>query len=264
VSVASGPGSASTGRAGVVIPSYKEAENIAPLIQAVLSGIPEARVVVVDDSPDLGTVESAEGLHLPQVTVVHRGEKGGRGSAVLHGLRILLEQGCEQLIEMDADFSHPPAQIPELLAKARQEKIDLLIASRYVPSSRILNWPLTRHLFSRSSNWLARLLLRVPVRDYTNGYRTYSRRAAETIVESCGRLGKGFISLSEILVNCYYRGFTVAEVPTVFTNRSRGESSVTAAEVRNAIAGLYRIFLLKRQLQGDRWLIGSRRSSRNG
>src|SRR5438094_897704 len=254
----------STRRIGVVIPAYNEAGNIASLVHAVLARVPDSCIVVVDDSPDLATVHCLETLQFPQLTVVHRTSKGGRGSAVLEGLRILLDRGCDQLIEMDADFSHPPDQIPELLSRAREAGVDVLIGSRYLASSRIVNWPFKRRIFSRCSNLLARMLLRVPVSDYTNGFRTYSRRAAESIVENCGRHGRGFISLSETLVSCYYRGFTVAEVPTVFTNRVLGESSVTAGEIGNAIVGLYRILLLKRQLEGDQCLTGSQRSSRNG
>ncbi|MGZ3698297.1 MAG: glycosyltransferase, partial [Bdellovibrionota bacterium] len=204
------------------------------------------------DSPDLATVQAVEGLKLAQVQVIHRTTKGGRGSAVLEGIAWHIAHGAQQILEMDADFSHPPTQIPELLAHASEKGIDLLIASRYLPTSAILNWPLTRRLFSKCSNILARTLLQVPIRDYTNGYRVYSRRCAEMIVEHCGRMGKGFISLSEILVNTYYRGFQVGEVPTIFKNRLRGESSVNYAEVKNALSGLFEIYGLKQKLQAER------------
>ncbi len=254
----------SPANAGVVIPSYREADNIAALIEAIVAGLPRGHVVVVDDSPDLATVDAVERLKLPQIQVVHRDSKGGRGSAVLEGMRLLLQQGCERIVEMDADFSHPPQQVPELLARASTDGIDLLIASRYLPGSRITNWPLSRRLFSRASNLFARAVLRVPVHDYTNGFRAYSQPAAQSIVEHCGHLGRGFISLSEILVSCYYRGFKVAEVPTIFTNRIRGESSLNPAEITNALVGLYRIFWLKRELQGDKWPIGNGQSNKSG
>lgn len=250
---------------GVVIPSYLEAENIAPLIGEVLRQVPSARLVVVDDSPDRRTVDVVRGLELSQVAAIHRSEKGGRGSAVLEGIAHLLPLGCTQVLEMDADFSHPPAQIPELLTTARIRDLDLLIASRYLPGSRILNWPVSRRAFSRCSNWLARTLLQVPVRDYTNGYRLYSRPAADMITAHCGQMGKGFISLSEILVNAYYRGFRVGEIPTVFSNRLRGESSANAAEITNALVGLFRIYGLKRRLQGEEaWRTGRQRLRASG
>src|SRR5688572_11629867 len=164
---------------GVVIPAYKEADNIANLIQEILRRVPSARIVVVDDSPDLATKAAAEMLGLSQVKVTHREKKGGRGSAVLEGVTQLLQDDCTQILEMDADFSHPPSQIPTLLQEAVDRKLGLLIASRYLPQSEIHHWPLPRRVFSRCANMLARATLGVPIADYTNGFRVYSRPAAE-------------------------------------------------------------------------------------
>ena len=237
-----------TVKTGVVIPSFKEKDNIQALIQEIIKFVPNSEIVVVDDSPDQETVSAVKALKLSNVSVIHRTTKGGRGSAVLEGIKSLLQKDCQAIVELDADFSHPPSQIPELLAHRDKENIDLLIASRYLSQSSIRNWPLTRRIFSKLSNLLARSMLRVPISDYTNGFRVYSHPAAKVIVETCGKLGKGFISLSEILVNTYYRGMKVSEVPTVFTNRLRGESSVSSTEIKNAIVGLIKIFYLKRRL----------------
>lgn len=233
---------------GVVIPAYKEANNIGALLQEIRKESPDSPIIVVDDSPDEDTRAVMEKLAMPNAGLIRRAAKGGRGSAVLEGIKYLLEKDCDRILEMDADFSHPPSQIPELLSQSAQRQLDLLVASRYLPESRIYNWPITRRVFSICSNRLARTLLQVPICDYTNGYRIYSRPAAEKIIETCGRLGSGFISLSEILVNLYYRGFRVGEVPTVFTNRLRGESSVTRREIQNALTGLVHIYGLKREL----------------
>jgi dolichol-phosphate mannosyltransferase len=236
---------------GIVIPSYNEAESIGPLILKIREVIPEAEVMVVDDSVDLKTVDAVAALKLSGVTSKHRDQKGGRGSAILLGISLLLEAGCDAIVEMDADFSHPPEQLSEILAKAKSENLDLLIASRYLAASRIVNWPLSRRVFSKASNLLARTLLGVPVHDYTNGYRCYSRRAAELISQTCGKYGKGFISLSEILVNVYYTKkapMKIGEIPTRFVNRVRGESSVDHREIKNALIGLMKIYGLKRQL----------------
>lgn len=235
-------------RVGIVIPTFKEADNIANLIGAIRKELPNVEIVVVDDSPDEATKQAVEKLNEPATSVIHRTAKGGRGSAVLEGLRILLEKDCQRLAEMDADFSHPPSQLPALIKEAADRNLDLLVASRYLPSSRIENWPLSRRMFSIASNHLARFLLRVPICDYTNGYRIYSRRAGETIVGNCGKLGTGFIALSEILVNVYYSGLKVGETPTIFTNRLRGESSVNYHEIKNAFFGLWKIYLLKKRL----------------
>jgi dolichol-phosphate mannosyltransferase len=236
---------------GIVVPTYKEAGNIAALLAEIRGQVPDAWIIVVDDTPDESTVDAVAAVRDPKVEAVHRSTKDGRGSAVLEGVRRLLPRDTDRIIEMDADFSHPPAQIPELLGLSRSRELDLVIASRYLPESRILNWPLSRRAFSKFANALARTLLRVPITDYTNGYRVYSHRAAEVIVETCGRLGRGFIPLSEILVNLYYRGFTVGETPTEFVNRARGESSVNLAEITNAARGLFLIYGLKRRLQKD-------------
>ncbi|MFA6954798.1 MAG: polyprenol monophosphomannose synthase [Thermoanaerobaculia bacterium] len=236
-------------RVGVVVPTYKESENIVALVDEVAAVLPGVEIVVVDDSPDDATAAAVRNAGRDRVRIVHRDAKSGRGSAVLLGIGMLLESGCEQIAEMDADFSHPPSQLPELLATARSKGTDLLIASRYLPSSRIDNWPRSRRLFSRTANFVARNLLGVPVRDYTNGYRMYSRRGATLITETCGRLGRGFIPLSEILVNLHFRGYAIAEVPTHFVNRLRGESSVNAREIADALSGLWKIFLLRRRLQ---------------
>ena len=233
---------------GIVIPTYKEGTNICSLLNELLKNTKISQIVIVDDSPDLDTVDAVNSLKSSKIHVIHRTSKGGRGSAVIDGIKYLVNEGSQWIIEMDADFSHPPSQIPELLQTALLGQVDLLIGSRYLSASRIENWPLTRRIFSKSSNLLARTLLRVPVSDYTNGYRVYSRPAAEMIIETCGKLGKGFISLSEILVNAYYRGFKVAEVPTIFTNRVRGESSVNSTEIYNALTGLFKIMQLKNKL----------------
>lgn len=233
---------------GIVIPTYREAENIGALVKELMRLLPTAAIVVVDDTPDTSTVNALTLLVGKQVTVVHRAMKDGRGSAVLDGLRRHLANGCDYIVEMDADFSHAPAELPALLEAIDRLGADMVIASRYLPTSRIARWPLSRRIFSRAANLLARTLLQVPVRDCTNGYRVYTRAAAQTISNTCGRLGKGFIPLSETLVNLHYRGFRIVEVPSVFVNRTRGESSVTRAEIQQALIGLFRIHGLKRRL----------------
>ena len=235
---------------GVVLPSYNEEANIAALVTQIRAAVPEAMIVVVDDSPGLATVEALEPFRGPAVRVIHRGSKGGRGSAVLAGMAELLAAGCDAIVEMDTDFSHAPAQVPELAAALAGA--DMVVGSRYVPGGRIVNWPLSRRLFSRAANTIARLLLRVPIHDYTGGYRAYSRRAAELIVATCGKIGRGFIPLSEITVNVYYTGMTVAEVPTTFVNRERGKSSFGAAEIWDAARGLMRLVGLRRQLEKEK------------
>lgn len=232
----------------VVIPAYCESENIAQLCEKILEACPEANVVVVDDSPDMGTVEAVRRLGDARVAVQHREGKGGRGSAVIVGISQLLGGGYDYILEMDADFSHPPSQIPEIVAYAVKHQLDLVIASRYRAGSQILNWELQRRIFSKCANFLAKTLLRVPASDYTNGFRLYSNKAAHEVVKSCGKYGSGFIALSEILVNLYYRGYKIGEVSTIFVNRVRGQSSLSKKEIMGALKGLMLIWRLKREL----------------
>lgn len=233
---------------GIVVPSYNEKESIVALLIELGNTLPNVKLVVVDDSPNKLTVEAIEKAQLPNVHVVHRLEKGGRGSAVLVGLEYLISQNCEVYLEMDADFSHSPRELPVILKRREDDHLDLLIASRYLSSSEIINWPISRRVFSKASNILARLVLGIPVADYTNGYRCYSKKAAQHVVATCGRYGKGFISLSEILVNLYFGGYKVGEIPTRFVNRVRGESSVNHQEIKNALIGLFKIYQLKKNL----------------
>jgi len=219
------------------------------LVSQIRAALPAAAIIVVDDSPDESTVRALDGL---DVTLVHRAAKAGRGSAVLDGVRRMLAAPVEFVIEMDADFSHPPSELPALVDAARREQLDLLIASRYVSGSRIENWPLTRRLFSRAANRLARALLGIPVRDYTNGYRVYSRRAAQVIADRCGTAGAGFIALSEVLVTVEACGFRIAERKTTFVNRTRGESSVGPRELLGAATGLWKTARLQRRLRASK------------
>ena len=232
----------------VVIPAYGESENIVGLCEQILAHYANADILIVDDSPDNLTVNAIQHFAHPQVSISHRDMKGGRGSAVIFGIGLCINGPYEYFLEIDADFSHPPAQIPELIKQAEEEKLDLLIASRYLRESQILNWPLSRRIFSKCANFLARTVLQVPVHDYTNGFRLYRKSAAVELVQTCGKLGSGFIALSEILVNLYYRKYAIGEVPTIFVNRIRGESSLSHKEIWNALTGLKRIYQLKRQL----------------
>ena len=228
---------------GIVIPAYNESASLPALLKKLRSLFPEAHLVVVDDSPNEETVQAVESAGLENLSLFQREGKGGRGSAILHGLKHLLQGNTQTLVEMDADFSHNPEELPRLLEKHRQEQLGLLIGSRYLPESAIENWPLSRRLFSRFANAIARFLLRVPVSDYTNGYRLYSREAATCITNTCGEQLKGFILLSEILLTLHRNNFRIGEAPTVFVNRVRGESSVTWKEILHAATGLIRLWL---------------------
>ena len=146
---------------------------------------------------------------------------------------------------MDADFSHDPKEILRNLKFFKDNKLDLLIASRYMKKSKIINWNIIRKIFSRLSNILAKFLLRIKVTDYTNGFRFYSVRSAKKIIKDCGRIGDGFIVLSEILMVINSNNFKIDEIESVFVNRNRGESSVNLKLVIYSFLGLLKLFLIK-------------------
>src|SRR5437868_72240 len=141
---------------GIVVPTFQEFESISALLQDIKKHAPNARVIVVDDSPDERTAEAVKPYLADSVQLIRRKAKGGRGTAIIEGMRALIAQEIEPIIEMDADFSHPPSQIAELANKLSSENLDLLIASRYLPQSVIKNWPVSRRIFSLASNKLAR------------------------------------------------------------------------------------------------------------
>ena len=147
---------------------------------------------------------------------------------------------------MDADFSHNPKEIKKNLIFFKKNKLDLLVSSRYLPKSKILNWGISRRFFSIISNFLAKMLLKIEVTDYTNGFRIYSRKSAQLIVKKCGNIGDGFIVLSEILLTIYLKNLKIGEVPTIFVNRKRGESSVNLLLIIQSLLGLIKLYFIKK------------------
>ena len=226
---------------GFVLATYKEELNIKELVNSIVKNVEEAKIIIIDDSPE----RTIEGLviNFKNIVYIHRGKKLGRGSAVLEGMRnILRDNNINIIIEIDTDLSHDPSEIPINLKKFRNENLDLLISSRYIEDSKILNWSLNRKIMSILANFLAKKTLKVPVSDYTNGYRIYSKKAAKHVIENCGAIGDGFIILSEILVELYYSGFKISEIKTIWKNRVKGKSTVDLKEITASLIGLMRIY----------------------
>ena len=231
----------------VVIPAFKESQNIEKLIKLILKVLKDPYIVIVDDSPDKETEKIVKNFH--NINYVYRGKKLGRGSAVVEGMKKIIKKNkIDKIIEMDADLSHDPNEIEENLNYFEKENLDLLISSRYLKDSQVINWSMQRKVFSFLSNKLARLLLKIPVTDYTNGFRIYSKKSAEHIALNCGKIGSGFVVLSEQLVELYFNGYKVDERPTIFKNRVRGESSVNINEISNALLGLFKIYKRKKEI----------------
>ncbi len=146
---------------------------------------------------------------------------------------------------MDADFSHRPKELKKNLDLFKIRKYDLLISSRYLKKSKILNWPITRKIFSKLSNILAQIILRVNVSDYTNGFRIYSSNAVNIILKKCGNIGDGFIILSEILLALKINNLRIGETHSIFINRVRGESNVNFNLILNSLIGLIKLFIIR-------------------
>lgn len=232
---------------GIVIPAYNEKENIVSLIKNIKKRL-NCVIIIVDDSSDLSTKKVLDKHGFKNIKYFNRGKKSGRGSAVLYGLKILLKskKNISCLIEMDADMSHSPSELIRNINFFHKNSLDLLIGSRYIKDSQILNWPFSRKVLSKLSNILARSLLGVPVNDYTNGFRFYSKRAAKIIVSKCNKTGGGFIILSEIILILWLKGFKISEIKSIFRNRTRGESSVNFRLIYESLLGLIKLYFLKK------------------
>jgi dolichol-phosphate mannosyltransferase len=230
----------------VVLPSYNERENILSLIRDVLDGDPARCVCVVDDrSPDetYRVVEESCRSHLEWADRVHlivRSKKDGRGGAVRDGFRWGQNAAIpyDAYVEMDCDYSHEPAAIRQGLELLRSG-YDVVIGARY-PDGVISGWPMSRRVFSRLANALARALIDRSVRDYTNGFRFYSPRAVATLLRHEQR-HTGYVYLSESLSYLLRAGMRIGAFPIRFKNRERGTSNTTLREIRSALTGILQI-----------------------
>ena len=224
-----------TGRVLVILPTYNEAENIERVLRRLHASVPDAHALVVDDgSPDgTGGIADALAADDARVHVLHRPAKAGLGRAYVAGFRWARERGYDVLVEMDADGSHPPEQLPDLLAALADA--DLVLGSRYVPGGRVEDWPAHRLLLSRFGNGYTRWALRLPLRDATGGFR-----AAR--VELIDRLpfdevaSEGYCFQVDWAWRALRSGARVTEVPITFTERTHGRSKMSSSIVGEAWA----------------------------
>lgn len=232
----------------VVLPTFNEVENIAQLVPQLLALPNELRVLVVDDhSPD-GTGALADQLAAAQperVGVIHRAGKLGLGTAYVAGFRRALAEGAGAVLTMDADFSHHPSHIPEMVT--RLAEADLVIGSRYVRGGRAVDSPAMRRALSRGANAVAHLALNLHARDVTAGFRLYRRAVIESL--PLDRIfSSGYSFLIELLYLVERRGWRVAEVPIQFRDRTMGQSKISRTEVYRALYTVAR--LSYRRLRG--------------
>jgi dolichol-phosphate mannosyltransferase len=225
---------ADLGRVLVVIPTYNEADNIEPVVTRLRGAVPEADALVVDDGSPDGTGAIADRLAAAdgQVRVLHRTEKAGLGAAYIAGFRWALAEGYDVVVEMDADGSHAPEELPRLLAGLRDA--DLVIGSRWVPGGETRNWPLSRKLISRGGSLYSRVMLRFPVRDATAGYRAFRRTVLEHL-KLDEVASQGYCFQIDLAFKTWRDGFRVVEVPITFTEREVGRSKMSRSIVTEAV-----------------------------
>ncbi|HZD22805.1 MAG TPA: polyprenol monophosphomannose synthase, partial [Acidimicrobiia bacterium] len=206
------------------LPTYNEADNLTDIAAAILAH--GYRLLVIDDNSPDGTGEIADRLAAenPSVDVLHRSEKQGLGPAYADGFDRAMDRGAEIVIEMDADFSHDPADLPRLVA-AVYAGADVAIGSRYVPGGNTPDWPLIRQLISKGGNLYARTMLGIPIRDATAGFRAYRSDALRKLpYRQAEASGYGF--QVEMAWRAHQTGLTIAEVPITFRDRTRGTSKM--------------------------------------
>jgi dolichol-phosphate mannosyltransferase len=218
----------------VIIPTYNERTNVSLIVPAVLEQDPRLHVLVVDDSSPDGTGELADELAAAdsRVHVLHRSAKEGLGRAYIAGFRWALERGYDLICEMDADFSHDPKFLPELLRAAREA--DLVIGSRYKQGVNVINWPISRLLLSLGANEYARRITGLPLTDSTGGFKCFRRAVLEAIDLDAVR-SNGYAFQIEMSFRAWKKGFRLAEIPIVFTDRVEGQSKMSKRIVREAI-----------------------------
>jgi dolichol-phosphate mannosyltransferase len=226
----------------VSLATYNERDNLAPLLAEIHKAVPAAELLVIDDNSPDGTGRLADELAASnsRLHVLHRPGKLGLGTAILAGMRYALDHDYDLFINMDADFSHHPRYLPALLAG--MDRHDVMIGSRYVPGGGSENWPLSRQLMSRSINFLVSLLMRIPARDCSGGYRCY--RVAKLRQARLDRVrSRGYSFQQEVLYRCRQAGCRIGETPIIFENRRAGKSKVDAREAVRSIAMIFRIGL---------------------
>jgi dolichol-phosphate mannosyltransferase len=232
----------------VVLPTYQEAPNIVEVLTRIRASVPEAHVLVVDDGSPDGTADRAAGVgeELGQIDVLRRAEKSGLGPAYRAGFAWGMEKGHDVLIEMDADLSHDPAVLGDLIGAVTDGGADLAIGSRYIPGGAVPGWPASRRIISMVGNRYVGLMLRMPVRDATAGFRAYRTPIIEKVgLERVRADGYGF--QIEMAYEVNKAGGTIVEIPITFRDRARGESKMSPNIVTEAL------WLVTRWGLRDRW-----------
>lgn len=224
----------------IIIGTYNERENLAPLVEAVLSLGRGLDVLVIDDNSPDGTGRVADGLAAkhPEVSVLHRAGKLGLGTAYVEGFRHALEKGYDRIITMDADFSHDPRYLPEFLAAL--DTHDVAVGTRYIKGGGVENWPPHRLALSRGGSLYTRLVTGMPLHDATGGFNGFRREVLEAIGLDSIR-SEGYSFMIEIKFRSWKKRFRIAEIPIIFADRTRGKSKMSKKIFLEAIFMVWKI-----------------------
>jgi dolichol-phosphate mannosyltransferase len=231
-------------KALLIIPTYNEIENIGRIIPAVLGQSPDLEVLVMDDNSPDGTAQAVKDLmeSEPRVHLIERPGKMGLGSAYVTGFKYALQRDYAYVLEMDADFSHNPDDLPRLLETAKKK--DLVIGSRYCQGVNIINWPFRRLLISYFASKYVRVITGMPVKDPTGGFKCFNRRVLEAI-DLDKILSDGYAFQIEMNFRAWVKGFRIKEIPIVFTERLNGVSKMSRHIVWEAAWMVWRLQFMK-------------------
>jgi dolichol-phosphate mannosyltransferase len=229
-------------RSLIVLPTYNERENIEAIVPAILSQSDDFEVLVVDDNSPDGTGQIVDRMSAEdsRVHVMHRAEKGGLGTAYIQGFGWALAHDYDYIYEMDADFSHDPADLVRLRAPLVRGEADASVGSRWVPGGGTRNWSFLRTFISRGGSLYARLILGVPITDLTSGFKCFSRRVLEHLDLQTVH-SNGYAFQVEMNYRCQRRGFRVREVPIIFVDRRVGKSKMGSHIVTEAMVVVLRL-----------------------
>ncbi|MDW7980667.1 MAG: polyprenol monophosphomannose synthase [Verrucomicrobiales bacterium] len=229
-------------KALVIVPTYNERDNLKPLVDRLLALPIRVDLLIVDDNSPDGTGALADELaaQYPFIHVLHRQQKEGLGRAYVAGFKWALERHYEFILEMDADLSHDPADIPRLIEAAKDA--DCVLGSRYIGGIRIMNWPLGRLILSKSAAKYVQVITGMPFTDPTGGFKCFRRRALESIDLDTIR-SNGYSFQIEVTHRLWRQGMKIVEVPIVFTERREGRSKMTGHIVREAFFMVWRLLI---------------------
>jgi dolichol-phosphate mannosyltransferase len=231
-------------KALLIIPTYNEIANIKNIITASLSQSPDLYILVIDDNSPDGTAKAVKEMmeNEPHINLIERPQKMGLGSAYVQGFKYALNNDYDYVLEMDADFSHNPADIPRLLEAAK--KYDVVIGSRYCQGVNIINWPFRRLLISYFASKYVRIITGMPIKDPTSGFKCFRRRVLEAI-DLNSILSDGYAFQIEMNFRAWVKGFTIYEIPIVFTERRDGVSKMSRQIVWEAAWMVWRLQIMK-------------------